>query len=159
MFSEDQVDTLFRIGVTAALGFMVTAAAFCAQWIMLMFKHKADKERHRKTEKVLDEINDAVNHRHQRTDANGDTPPKLYDVVLENRERIKELSEWREGYKGSAFGDSGDINDYLTRTDKRFDRLEENVQGVHECISELKDRISTRPCMLENGKGDCPEGY
>jgi hypothetical protein len=51
------------------------------------------------------QINDAVNHRHQRADENGKAPLKLYDLAIENHQKIDRteqkvdgLVEWKESY-------------------------------------------------------------
>lgn len=44
----------------------------------------------------VDEINDAVNHRHER----GDGALKLYDLVYENHKKTDELVEWNKRQDG-----------------------------------------------------------
>ena len=70
------------------------------------------------------DINDAVNHRHTKTDANGNMPPKLYDLVISNAERamrledkVDGLTEWRHGYDRSAFPNAEAIDEFVKRVD------------------------------------------
>jgi hypothetical protein len=61
----------------------------------------ARNNKHSKTAaKQSTQANDAVNHRH----VTG--TPRLYDLALENRERAKELIDWKRGYDGGPL-DSG----------------------------------------------------
>jgi hypothetical protein len=48
-----------------------------------------------KIEKSTNEINDAVNNRHLKSDSKGNVPPKLYDLVIDNHLKITELYKWK----------------------------------------------------------------
>lgn len=61
---------------------LVAVAGFAAVVIPLLIK----------THREASAANDAVNHRHLRTDANGDTPSKLYDTTLAIQTRLGELA-------------------------------------------------------------------
>lgn len=61
------------------------------------------------------EIEDAVNHRHRYSEENGDNPPRLYDLALENRARVSLLETmirdhvtWEETVKWRALAPPDD---------------------------------------------------
>ena len=57
---------------------------------------------------AVDDINDAVNHRHKR----GPQAEKLYDIALGMQHEMKELTEWKDSHEESGFcwatGDKAD---------------------------------------------------
>jgi hypothetical protein len=84
-----------------------------------------------KSHSIAREVNDAVNHRHRHTDENGEVPPKLYDLAINNslklddhKQRLQELQEWKRGYRGSAFPDADSINGFVDSIEKRIVSLE-----------------------------------
>jgi hypothetical protein len=94
------------------------------------------------------DVNDAVNHRHARTDENGNTPPKLYDLAINNSlklddhtKRLEELQIWKRGYKGSAFPDADAVNGFV-------DSIEKRINSLEGCRYE--------PCQSKR-KPDCPK--
>jgi len=80
----------------------------------------------KKIKKQVTETNDAVNHRHDKEPINGEAPPKLYDLVIDNHLKITELTEWKDGFK---LKDSGDVDDLFNR----IETIEENQkEGIEE---------------------------
>lgn len=72
----------------------------------------------RKIQKQADDINDAVNGRHSKKDADGNMPGKLYDLVIENHVNIHVIKKWMEGYDGSSLPDAEAVNDFCERIKK-----------------------------------------
>jgi hypothetical protein len=77
------------------------------------------------------EINDAVNHRHRRTDQNGKTPPKLYDLAIQNHQKIERtekkvdgLVEWKESYCDSPLNTGKGVDEFL----EQFAELQSKVE-------------------------------
>jgi hypothetical protein len=83
------------------------------------------------THKNSKEINDAVNHRHQRADETGKAPPKLYDLAIENHQKIDRteqkvdsLVEWKESYCDSPLNTGQGVDEFL----KQFAELQLKVE-------------------------------
>jgi hypothetical protein len=77
------------------------------------------------------QINDAVNHRHQRADENGKAPLKLYDLAIENHQKIERteqkldgLVEWKESYCDSPLNTGKGVDEFL----KQFAELQLKVE-------------------------------
>ena len=69
-------------------------------------------------------INDAVNHRHQRVDENGIMPPKLFDIALDNHDRLKDvevtvndIGAWKNGYANSKLPNTEAVNKLVERVE------------------------------------------
>jgi hypothetical protein len=88
------------------------------------------------------DINDAVNHRHNKVDGNGNVPPKLYDLVIENHVNITDLQEWKNGYNGSAMSDASSVNSFCDRLAKIEDKQEAILKRppcmIHDAESKTK---------------------
>ena len=83
------------------------------------------------------EINDAVNHRHR----HGEDTPRLFDIALDNHDRIRdiqprvtELHEWKKGYDGSGLSNAERVNELINRV--------EHVEGQISCMSVDSDERS-----------------
>jgi hypothetical protein len=81
-------------------------------------------------------INDAVNHRHRRTDTVGKTPPKLYDLAIENHlklgsveNQVNELVEWRHSYDESPLNTGAGVKRFL----EEFDRVRQQCEVAARC--------------------------
>lgn len=80
----------------------------------------------KKIKRQVTETNDAVNHRHDKEPINGEAPPKLYDLVIDNHLKITEITEWKNGFK---LKDSGDVDDLFNR----IETIEENQkEGIED---------------------------
>lgn len=73
--------------VVSVLGFL---GIFITQWTMFCIAHMKQN----KVQRNVEEINDAVNHRHKRGD-DCNVPPKLYDLAWENHQKIDGLVNWK----------------------------------------------------------------
>ena len=75
------------------------------------------------------QINDAVNHRHER----GPDALKLYDLALENHASTKELQvqadeliEWKRSYEDVGLLDTGSkVGEFVTEVKTRLEQLEQ----------------------------------
>ena len=81
----------------------------------------------KRTMKAAEEVSDAVNHTHK----NGGK--RIYDVVLELSQEVRELTAWREKWRDL----DPDIRDGHSLSDK-IDGLERNV---HSLRTELRDHV------------------
>ena len=87
----------------------------------------------KKTNITADEVNDAVNHRHQR----GEGALKLYDLVWENHQKTDELIGWKRGYEAVGLLDNGGkVSKFVDETRKRLDKVESNVTEIQKDISD-----------------------
>ena len=67
------------------------------------------------------EINDAVNHRHEKRGADA---PKLYDLAWENHRKVDELVEWKRTYQGGPLDDGNKVVEFVDRTERRLSTIE-----------------------------------
>ena len=84
-----------------------------------------------RTHRNAKSINDAVNHRHQRKRDDGSAPPKLYDLAIENHQKIERterkvdsLVEWRESYRDSPLNTGAGVDEFM----QKFAALEAEVK-------------------------------
>jgi hypothetical protein len=87
-----------------------------------------------KAKQSLSEVNDAVNHRHEK---HGASSLKLYDLVWENHERTNELIEWKRSYDDGPLDDGNKVNDFVGTIDKfreeaseHFNKLDDKIEGL-----------------------------
>ena len=127
--AEVMVNTLHEIGFT--IGYVIVAAlgAYSA------YHAKKAKE-------SSDQINDAVNHRHDKA---GPHAPKLYDAVIGLHERANtiddkadELLEWKRGYAGGRLDTGDKVKDFV-----------ESVDELKEQVTDLCERC---PCSDLHGQ-------
>ena len=78
----------------------------------------------KRIERNTNEVNEAVNMRHTKRDADGNVPKRLYDLVIENHVNITDLQEWKNGYNGSAMSDADAVNSFCDRLAKIEDKQE-----------------------------------
>lgn len=87
--------------------------------------------------KSVDEVNDAVNHRHAK---GGPGAPKLYDAMLHLHEKLdsvdaktESLMEWKIGYQSSInpFKDADGIREYVQVTEAHFKEIEDKSEQRH----------------------------
>lgn len=101
--------------------FVALISTMGAWWAYQAKQHGKRAEGHAKEGRDLGiTIEDAVNHRHRHTDANGDSPPRLFDIALDNREALQSLKEWQESYQSEGGGplDSGEkVVEFLERNE------------------------------------------
>ena len=71
------------------------------------------------------EINDAVNHRHEKRGADA---PKLYDLAWENHRKVDELIEWKRTYQGGPLDDGNKVVDFVESTERRLSKLEGAIE-------------------------------
>lgn len=83
----------------------------------------------------LNEVNDAVNHRHVKTD--DESAPKLYDLAWENRARVNtigshvvELIGWKDQYKDGPLDTGDKVKQFVRETREHFDRIETKVDNI-----------------------------
>ena len=76
------------------------------------------------THKHAREINDAVNHRHEKR---GEGAPKMYDLVWENHQKADELLDWKRSYEGGPLDHGAKVKDF--------------VDGVHERLEKIEDKL------------------
>lgn len=104
------------VAICTLAGVLVTSVASIACAAISHRSHRSVKE-----------INDAVNHRHEKK---GPDAPKLYDLIWENHEKSNELIEWKRGYDDGPLGTGGQVDRFVEKTNRRLDRLE---QQSDEC--------------------------
>ena len=87
----------------------------------------------------IDDINDAVNHRHRR----GQDAPKLYDAVLHLHERVnvvndkaEELVEWKRGYEGGPLDNGTKVDEFFAKTNQSLTELHGAVERINKSCPE-----------------------
>jgi hypothetical protein len=99
---------LFIMGFIALVGVAVSA------WVAVTSK------------RVLNEVNDAVNHRHEKR---GDGAPKMYDLLWETHEKTDELIEWKRTYDGGPLSTGLKVVNFVSAVNDRLERLEDIIQN------------------------------
>ena len=129
MSGEVIAATITAIGV----GFAAMASSVTA-----FLQYRAKKE--------LAQVNDAVNHRHEKR---GEMAPKLYDLLFENyikteslEVKVDEIVAWKDGYSGTAFSDAEAIDEYIHETDDRIKELEQESDRSSRRVEGLDRRTS-----------------
>jgi len=96
----------------------------------------------KRIERNTNEVNEAVNMRHTKRDADGNVPKRLYDLVIENHVNITDLQEWKNGYNGSAMSDADAVNSFCDRLAKIEDKQEAILKRppcmIHDAESKTK---------------------
>jgi hypothetical protein len=82
-----------------------------------------------RTRRNIDEINDAVNHRHLKAANGSDVPPKLFDLVWESHKDSKELIEWKRGYDGGPLDNGTKVEEFVDRMDNLADKVDQISQN------------------------------
>ena len=105
--------------------------------------------------KSVEEVNDAVNHRHAK---GGVGAPKLYDAMLHLHEKIdgldkkaEELMEWKLGYASHSnpFRDADSIGDFVAANQTNFDNLQSQINDVRVDIQNLQIKP---PCVIHESR-------
>lgn len=81
-----------------------------------------------KMKKEVSQVNDAVNHRHEK----GEGALKLYDLVWENHKRASELIEWKRTYDKGPLDDGHKVELFVHETNKRLEDLQKDVKEIKE---------------------------
>ena len=96
----------------------------------------------KRIERNTNEVNEAVNMRHTKRDADGNVPKRLYDLVIENHVNITDLQEWKNGYNGSVMSDASSVNSFCDRLAKIEDKQEAILKRppcmIHDAESKTK---------------------
>lgn len=78
---------------------------------------------------AVDEVNDAVNHRHKKA---GEGAPKLYDAILHLHEKTDTVSEktdelisWKRGYDGGSLDSGRKVEDFVGKVEQLNKQLED----------------------------------
>jgi hypothetical protein len=122
-----------------------------------------------KAKKDISQVNDAVNHRHEK----GHGALKLYDLVWENHIRSNELIEWKRSYDKGPLDDGTKVttfveeiesfrreaDDHFNILDKKIDNLEQKPPcAIHDeqliILRKMQDRHTERLDDLEKDSNE-----
>jgi hypothetical protein len=134
----------------------------------------------KETHEATRTINDAVNHRRDYKDADGQTPPKLLDQVNRTRllmeattarvhqiaGKIEQVGDWMEDYKGSHLPDKEAVNAFVEGTSARLDHHSQEMESINGRLDEIRtwmeeNRITpekTMQMLEDHCKGRCELG-
>lgn len=84
--------------------------------------------RSKNSKKIIDEINDAVNRRHEKR---GPSAPKLYDLIWENHQKADELIQWKRGYDGGPLDNGQKAEDFYQETTSRLSAIEQSIKEIN----------------------------
>lgn len=102
---------------------------------------------------LVTETNDAVNRRHERKNHDGEVPPKLYDLAIENHAIAHELKQWKDGYKGGPLDDGEKVQEFVGETRGRLqghsDQIRELKQANEQQHKELFDKLQSQGMTIE----------
>ena len=113
--------------IIAALAFL---GVFISQWVIFCVSIR----KYRHTDKQVAEINDAVNHRHNKVNPDGTMPNKLFDLVWESHNDCKELIEWKRGYDNGPLDNGHKVVTFVAQVDK----LQQCIDGIGKRLDENK---------------------
>ena len=111
--------------IIAALAFM---GVLISQWVIFCVSMRNEKRNSR----VVEEINDAVNHRHLRADSSGNVPLKMYDLIWETHQRGDELIEWKRSYDHGPLDNGQKVHEFVQKVDK----MQQSIDGISERLEE-----------------------
>jgi hypothetical protein len=94
-----------------------------------------------KAKKDISQVNDAVNHRHEK----GHGALKLYDLVWENHTRSNELIEWKRGYDGGSFSEPAKVEKFVQAASDFQQHTTDEIQKLHNKVDGLEQRP---PCIM-----------
>lgn len=113
MFAE-LIHVDFVVAVLALIGVLITAGVSI---VTVVLQHKSKRS--------IEDINDAVNHRHEKR---GEGAMKLYDLVWENHKKADELIDWKRGYEGGPLDNGQKVCDFVDTITERVEKLERGKQ-------------------------------
>lgn len=115
--SENLIHVDLFVAVLALFGVLITAGV---SLLTAILQHR--------TKKDVAEINDAVNHRHEKR---GDGALKLYDLVWENHQKADELIDWKRSYEGGPMDNGAKVVEFVETITERIEKLENGEQCNH----------------------------
>lgn len=93
----------------------------------------------KKVRDSIEDINDAVNHRHKR----GADSPKLYDAVLHLHERVDcvdgkcdQMILWKHQYDAGPLGTGEKVVKFVDDTNKKIESIAEDVRKIKDSCPE-----------------------
>ena len=78
-----------------------------------------------KSRKVLYDVNDAVNHRHEKK---GVGALKMYDLLWETHARSNELIEWKRSYDDGPLDNGSKVHDFMAGLESRLQKIEDKIE-------------------------------
>lgn len=104
--------------------------------------------------KVLNEVNDAVNHRHKKLPSEI-SPPKVYDMLwdLSNRavnqdKKLDEIIIWKNQYSDGPLDTGDKVRVFVQETEDHFDAIDvilsdmkASLDGLHRSVDEVNKTI------------------
>ena len=102
----NELIVLIVMGVVALIGMAVSA------WVAVTSR------------RVLNEVNDAVNHRHEKR---GGAAPKMYDLLWETHEKSNELIEWKRTYDEGPLSTGTKVVEFVGDVQDRLGNIEDKI--------------------------------
>lgn len=93
--------------------------------------------------KLCAETNDAVNMQHERKDADGNVPPKIFDLVWENHKKTDELIGWKRGYDEGPLDNGHKVREFVDDTNKRLDHHSDELRKMKADQQKQLDALRT----------------
>jgi hypothetical protein len=75
------------------------------------------------------EINDAVNHRHDKA---GPGAPKLYDLAWENHKKADELIQWKRGYDSGPLATGDRVVSFVSSTSDKLADHDHRIRSLEK---------------------------
>ena len=127
------IDSNIIVAIVMVTGVVFTAITSC---LIAYWQSKSRKD--------ISEVNDSVNHRHER----GANALKLYDLAFENHQKIDQIVEWQNDFRDSPFQSGDQIMRFVEGADTRVSAVESRL-AVQEAKLERVDRqVSDFSCPL-----------
>lgn len=78
------------------------------------------------------EINDAVNHKHDKA---GPGAAKLYDLMWENHQKADELIQWKRSYDGGPLDHGAKVVEFVETTTDRLKAIETDLIDIKKACA------------------------
>ena len=79
--------------------------------------------------------------RHERADQNGNVPPKLYDLAIENHAIAKDLQAWKDSYKDGPLDTGAKVIEFVEETHVRLKHHSDLIKELEKSNAEQHAEI------------------
>lgn len=128
----------------SALAAVCFIAIFTMRWLLGSFV-----DRLKAIEVAVNEVNESVNHRHEK---DGDQGRTLYDLAVENNKRIhkveselKSLTDWQSSYRGGPLDHGDKVKQFVEQMAGCAEKIDRHYEDLKQFAIDIG-------CPLKGGK-------
>ena len=138
---SDQAGMWKMIGEFAAAVLAAATPVIVWQLKRMLDTMKEQKEETAAAKQAVQDVNDAVNHRHRYANGEDAPPPKLYDLAIRNHDQLRVLTGWMKGYEDSTLPNADAVNTFTTEVHARLDSHAEAIDSQGVKLDEIRDLL------------------